>query len=171
MDGGVPVLVISDLEMLNDILIKNFHCFHARKVNYLDMNEEGRKKRNMFVVNGLRWKRLRSVSAPAFSTIRLKQILPIMNECVDSLMHKVEMKASREPTMNVLELFQHLTLDSISRCAFGFEPTPSPRKEDDFLSLCAATFADTVDSNWIFTCSSSSKSRDYIKHRLHVLPL
>ncbi|KFD59223.1 hypothetical protein M514_28598 [Trichuris suis] len=67
------------------------------------MNEEGRKKRNMFVVNGLRWKRLRSVSAPAFSTIRLKQILPIMNECVDSLMHKVEMKASREPTMNVLE--------------------------------------------------------------------
>ncbi|KFD60367.1 hypothetical protein M514_06421 [Trichuris suis] len=153
MDGGVPVLVISDLEMLNDILIKNFHCFHARKVNYLDMNEEGRKKRNMFVVNGLRWKRLRSVSAPAFSTIRLKQISPIMNECVDSLMHKVGMKASREPTMNVLELFQHLTLDSISRCAFGFEPTPSQRKEDDFLSLCAATFADTVDSNWIFTCS------------------
>ncbi|KHJ42753.1 unspecific monooxygenase [Trichuris suis] len=153
MDGGVPILVISDLEMLNDVFIKKFNCFHARKIAYLDMNEAGLKKRHMFTSHGLRWKRLRSISAPAFSTVRLKQISPIMNECVDALMHKVDVKTGMESAVNVHELFQQLTLDSISRCAFGFEPIPSQKKEDDFLSLCAATFADATEDNWLFTCS------------------
>ncbi|CDW57283.1 hypothetical protein TTRE_0000557401 [Trichuris trichiura] len=50
-DGRIPVLVISDLEMRNNISVKKFHCFHARKVNYLDMNEESRKKGNVFSVS------------------------------------------------------------------------------------------------------------------------
>ncbi|CDW57282.1 p450 domain containing protein [Trichuris trichiura] len=66
MEGGIPVLVVSDLEMLSDILIKKFNCFHARK--------GGSKGIHMFLANGLRWKRLRSISAPAFSTVRLKQV-------------------------------------------------------------------------------------------------
>ncbi|CDW57281.1 protein CYP 13B1, a [Trichuris trichiura] len=144
MDGGVPILVVSDLEMLNDIFIKKFNCFHARKIAYLDMNEAGLKKRHMFASHGLRWKRLRSISAPAFSTIRLKQT--IQNDLFSP--------CRKSPATFLRRLFQQLTLDSISRCAFGFEPTPSPKKEDDFLSLCAATFADTTQDNWIFTCSS-----------------
>ncbi|KFD59609.1 hypothetical protein M514_28211, partial [Trichuris suis] len=75
MEGGIPVLVVSDLEMLNDILIKKFNCFHARKLTYVDFHEGGLKRIHMFLANGLRWKRLRSVSAPAFSTVRLKQEL------------------------------------------------------------------------------------------------
>ncbi|KHJ42754.1 unspecific monooxygenase [Trichuris suis] len=153
MEGGIPVLVVSDLEILNDIFIKKFNSFHARKLTYVDFHEGGQKRIQMFFSNGLRWKRLRTISSPAFSTIRLKQISPIMNECVDGLMHSVDAKASKESSVNVYELFQRLTLNTISRCAFGFQPTPSQKKKDDFLSLCAATFGDMVEDNWLFTCT------------------
>ncbi|CDW59268.1 p450 domain containing protein [Trichuris trichiura] len=96
MDGGVPVLVISDLEMLNDIFIKNFHCFHARKVVIIAVGllYFSKPRRNMFVVNGLRWKRLRSISAPAFSTVRLKQ--EVIAQCT------LYMLAGYETTSNAL---------------------------------------------------------------------
>uniref|UniRef100_A0A5S6QND9 Cytochrome P450 n=1 Tax=Trichuris muris TaxID=70415 RepID=A0A5S6QND9_TRIMR len=167
MEGGIPVLVISDLEMLHDIFIKKFSSFHARKRTYLDVHALGPKRLHMFVASGSRWKRLRAISAPAFTTIRLKQMSSSMNACIDGLVQQMEAKSSKESVVDVYELFQQLTLNVISRCAFGFVPTSSQSKEDDFLSLCAKTFADAIEDNWIFTCTKVLPAFRYLWSKIY----
>ena len=77
-EGVIPVLVVSDLDMLQELFVKKFDCFYARKstnVIHGDLEDPKEEPRvHLFVARGSRWKRLRSLASPAFSVKALKQV-------------------------------------------------------------------------------------------------
>lgn len=78
-EGVIPVLVVSDLDMLQEMFIKKFDCFYARKTtNLIHGNLECSQEEprvNLFAARGARWKRLRALASPAFSVKALKQVI------------------------------------------------------------------------------------------------
>lgn len=72
------MLVISDLDMLQELFIKKFDYFYARKLtNFIHGDLESTKEEpriNLFSARGARWKRLRALASPAFSVKAVKQV-------------------------------------------------------------------------------------------------
>ncbi|CAB54208.1 Putative cytochrome P450 cyp-13B1 [Caenorhabditis elegans] len=121
-EGAVPVLVVSDMDMLQELFLKKFDNFYARKsTNHIHGNLECSKSEpriNLFTSRGARWKRLRALASPGFSVKALKQVHDVME---DSAINMVDLMAKHEDgkPFNIHAYFQEFTYDVISRLAMG----------------------------------------------------
>ncbi|CAI2358122.1 unnamed protein product [Caenorhabditis sp. 36 PRJEB53466] len=121
-EGATPVLVISDLEMLQEMFVKKFDCFYHRKMTHMitgnleSVKEEPRV--NLFSAQGSRWKRLRALMTPVFSVKSVKKIHATMEDSVLAMVALLEKHVDGEP-FNILEYYQELTYDVVSRLAMG----------------------------------------------------
>uniref|UniRef100_A0A1I7TRP5 Cytochrome P450 n=1 Tax=Caenorhabditis tropicalis TaxID=1561998 RepID=A0A1I7TRP5_9PELO len=75
-EGATPVLVVGDPDMLQELFIKKFENFNARKTtNYIHGDLENEKEEplvNVFFSQGNRWKKLRALNNPALSVKSLR---------------------------------------------------------------------------------------------------
>ncbi|CAI2358121.1 unnamed protein product [Caenorhabditis sp. 36 PRJEB53466] len=121
-EGAVPILVVSDLNMLQELFVKKFDNFYARKsTNLIHGNLENSVEEpriNLFTARGARWKRLRALASPAFSVKALKQVHNVME---DSVINMVDLMAKHDDgkPFNIHAYYQELTYDIISRLAMG----------------------------------------------------
>ena len=79
-----PNLLISDPRLVESILVKDFGCFTDR-FWYTHQLPEDTLMKNVFLMKGKHWKALRSKLVSAFSTSKLKLMLPMMENCADIL--------------------------------------------------------------------------------------
>jgi cytochrome P450 len=61
------------------------------------MNEN--KSGNLFFVDKLRWKSMRSIMNPTFSQMKLRSLTPLINLCVSRLMNQIEKLNEKEVTV------------------------------------------------------------------------
>ena len=47
------------------------------------------------------WKRIRNTLTPAFSSLKMKQMVPLMNACGDNLIKKLAEVADKEESVNI----------------------------------------------------------------------
>lgn len=121
-EGVNPVLVVSDLEMLQELFVKKFNYFYARKsTNLIHGNLECSREEprvNLFAARGARWKRLRALASPVFSVKALKQVHDTVENSVLCMMEHIA-KHENNSAFNIHTYFQELTYDVISRLAMG----------------------------------------------------
>ncbi|PIC12933.1 hypothetical protein B9Z55_028033 [Caenorhabditis nigoni] len=121
-EGTVPVLVTSNLELLNEVFIKQFDHFYARKLTNMlhgDMESLQEEPRvNLFTARGPRWQKLRALTTPGFSVASLKRLHGKIEE---SVFRMVELLGEHENggAFNIHIFFQEFTYDVISRLAMG----------------------------------------------------
>ena len=48
-----------------------------------------------------KWKRIRNTLTPAFSALKMKQMIPLMNACCDNLIKKLSGVADKEQSVNI----------------------------------------------------------------------
>ena len=70
---------------------------------------------NVFNARGNRWKRLRTLAAPTFNVVNLRQILPTVQDSVNETLKFIEEKEGQN--INAYPFFQEFTMDVISRIA------------------------------------------------------
>lgn len=112
-----PMLTIADVDLLKDILIRNFHKFsdqnfrdaHPLEVEYL------------FRVNGDQWRLDRSIMSPAFSSGKMKAMFNLMQDAYKNLDREFEKLAKSGEEFDCKVSFGKLTLMIIARCAFARE--------------------------------------------------
>ncbi len=75
-----PVLVINDLDLAKDVMIKHFDHFTDRRTFAMDTSTEGNKyTANMLtMITGEKWKKVRSLMSPAFTSGKLKAMVPLI---------------------------------------------------------------------------------------------
>uniref|UniRef100_A0A914V6Y3 Cytochrome P450 n=1 Tax=Plectus sambesii TaxID=2011161 RepID=A0A914V6Y3_9BILA len=131
-EGGNRIIVTSDLEILQDIFVRKFENFYTRKANPgSPMDPDKDPRGNVFSARGLRWKRLRTITNPTFSTSKLKAMEPAIHDSIRALMHQFENKVD-EP-FDVYPLYQELSLDVIERTALGKKETHFGRGPNPFI--------------------------------------
>ncbi|XP_065055855.1 cytochrome P450 3A19-like [Rhopilema esculentum] len=70
-------------------------------------------------VKGQRWKDIRSIMTPNFTSGKLKGMMYIMNEAGDTLLKKIEKAAEEKQAVDIHEWQQSVTIEVILSAAFG----------------------------------------------------
>ncbi len=69
----MPVLVTSDLDIIQEIFIKQYANFSARKRAPLAYDDD-HPSLGLFAATRSRWKRMRVIMNPTFSTAKLREV-------------------------------------------------------------------------------------------------
>ena len=85
--GRLPAIVILDPDVLKQILVKDFSSFRNR-------SDAGKPppplENNLFAARNEQWKRIRSILTPSYTSGKMKQMIPLMEDVVNVLMEKLE---------------------------------------------------------------------------------
>ena len=113
--GRIPMYVVSDVDFLQEVYIKQFSSFHSRAIaNIFRIETDG--KIHLFRAFGTRWRRQRHVLNPTFSAAKLKLMSPLVNGSIEAMLDKVsQMVTNGEKEMNIYELYKRLTMDVICK--------------------------------------------------------
>lgn len=104
--GLKPYVVVKDLDMVQQVLIRDFHKF----VNRPAMGIKIRPVINTLVgLRSQRWKEVRRVISPTFSRRKMRTISSTINRCVDILVEVVGKHADTNTEMDFYSVFQGLT--------------------------------------------------------------
>ncbi|KAK6021367.1 hypothetical protein OSTOST_12960, partial [Ostertagia ostertagi] len=157
-----PELVSIDLDILRQVLVRNFDCFTDR-TNLLNVDPTDQTSllaTSLVSLKGLHWFNVRSLVAPAFSTgkirlvrlaIRLEciissraspycstglfQMVPIFNECSKICIAIIEKYALDGRPVPIKDVITRLTLDMTARCAFGYDFNVQHNTESPFIKF------------------------------------
>lgn len=134
-EGHLPVLVTSDLDLIQQIFVKQFANFSARKKMAINKRENANRL-SLFQSSKLRWKRLRNIMNPTFSTSKLRELSPLMIKTADRLVDALK-QVETEKTFNIITYFKRFTMDTIWNCAFGVDINVQDRtKNNDYFNKC-----------------------------------
>lgn len=118
-DALTPKLVVTDIDLLKKIMVSDFSHFTDRRVQGFDHPFE---QLMMFVLEGEEWRNMRQTCSPAFSSGKIKAMVPIMYECTDKMIRELRNKtANGKDGIEVKWLFNCFALDVIGRAGFGVE--------------------------------------------------
>lgn len=109
-EGTLPVFVVSDPDFLQEVFIKQFSVFYARKITLLDGIAH-----NIFNNSGPKWRRQRHVINPTFTAAKLKRMSPLINGCINDLMEKLPDHAVNGNEFNIYLYYKRMTMDVICK--------------------------------------------------------
>ncbi|CAG2103742.1 unnamed protein product, partial [Medioppia subpectinata] len=136
-DGNIPVLSVAEPQLIKQILVNDFHVFDDRTANRF---KHSLLSKDLLFANGEDWKRQRSVISPVFTTGKMKQMLPLIEECVRELLDAMKPYASVGRAVNMKTLYGYYSMDVISRCAFGFKVNAQTLPDNPVVKMAAKQF-------------------------------
>lgn len=145
--GEKPNLVIADLDLVKQVLIKDFHNFSNRPKLPIEAQPV------VDTIVGLRdqrWKDVRSVLAPTFSMMKMKPMTGIMNTRIDEFLQIVSEASSKNEPLEWYSIFQGLTLDVISECALAMKTNCQRDQNNDELFVAVRAFLKNAMNPAIF---------------------
>nr|QEV83808.1 cytochrome P450 [Brachionus rotundiformis] len=143
-EGHLPVIVTSDLEIIQEVFIKQSTNFSARKKSNLNRKENDPSS-NLFTSTKGRWKRMRMIMNPTFSSAKLRELGPILVNCADRLIDVLNKDSEANKEVNVSEYFKRFTMDSIWNCAFGVDINMQYEKDNLYFKKCEEIFLRTLE--------------------------
>lgn len=130
-----PILLIRDLELIKNLTIKDFDHFPDHKP-LADPELDPLFGNNLFSMTGDRWKDVRHLLSPAFTSSKIKTMFELMVPCAKTFLTYVDQLSEPEKTMlNTKDLFTKYTNDVIATCAFGIQVDSLNSPENDFYVL------------------------------------
>ncbi|CAF0733080.1 unnamed protein product [Rotaria sordida] len=140
-EGHTPILVVSNPDILHEIFIKYFSKFHSRRQFPLE-DRRTTKGVHLFSATGDQWRRQRAIINPTFSTLKMKRMFPIIDDCITTFLIKLEecMKTSSEG-FDIYKLYKRLTMDLIWRCCFGIKTDMQNDPNNPYLKRSQEVFA------------------------------
>ncbi|CAG5123574.1 unnamed protein product [Candidula unifasciata] len=115
---GKPILMVRDLDIVKDIMVKHFNSFVDRRVVF---EFDPPFKENMLMLKGEHWKHVRSMVSPAFSSGRIKRMSRHVERISQRLVNVLRGKQERNEDIELKNTISHFTLDVIASTAVGLE--------------------------------------------------
>nr|ARR97182.1 cytochrome P450 [Anopheles funestus] len=162
-----PVLIVTDLDMVKRILVKDFNSFHDRGlyVNERDDPLSG----HLFALDGERWRYLRNKLSPTFTSGKIKQMFTTICEIGDEFLASVNRYVDRDAPIDVKLLSQCFTCDVVGSCAFGLQCNSLKNEGSKLLEIGDQVFKPPVWRNMLVFLLISCKELGK-RLRLPVLP-
>lgn len=115
----MPFAFIMDLDLVKNILIKDFNNFVDRGmyVNEKDDPLSG----HLFSLDGERWRTMRHKLTTTFTSGKMKFMFPTVVEVSKQFSEAFATIVAEDPIVEIKDLLSRFTTDVIGRCAFGIE--------------------------------------------------
>ncbi|XP_071101635.1 cytochrome P450 3A24-like [Haliotis cracherodii] len=142
--GGFPMVNVFDVDIIKEVLIKDFKNFTDRLV--FELNDFPFST-NLFNSRGETWRRLRNIISPTFSGVKLRRMCEGLNTCAGKLTENLAAVAESGETVVVKKYFGAFTMDSIASTAFGIDTDSQNGTESGFLKAAKNIFDNNVIGN------------------------
>ncbi|KAK2916582.1 hypothetical protein Q8A67_000956 [Cirrhinus molitorella] len=131
-DGRLPILMVTDLEMIKVILVKEcYSTFINRRKRTTGL--AGPFADGIIMVQDERWKRMRSTLSPYFTSGRLKEIFPIAVTHADRFIENMQ-KRDHEQPVKVKEVVGPYSLDVVTSSSFSVDIDSINKADDPFVT-------------------------------------
>ncbi|XP_064107333.1 cytochrome P450 9e2-like [Macrobrachium nipponense] len=127
-----PILYVSDPEMIKSIFIKDFDHFTDRRVIQSPCEKDKFMNDMLSNVNGEKWKILRTIMSPTFTSGKMKNMFHLVCDKADALVAFSLAEASKKSLVDMKFNFGRYTMDTIASCAFGLECNSLVEEDPEF---------------------------------------
>ncbi|CAG9785903.1 unnamed protein product [Diatraea saccharalis] len=133
-----PMVVIKDIELLKKITVKDFEHFLDHRT-MVDEKTDPFFGRNLFSLKGQEWKDMRSTLSPAFTSSKMRLMLPFMvevgNQMIETLKKKIKDSKTKSIDVDCKDLTTRYANDVIASCAFGLKVDSLAEENNDFYKM------------------------------------
>ncbi|XP_015117657.1 cytochrome P450 9e2 [Diachasma alloeum] len=134
-DFGCPVVLIRDQELAKNITVKYFDHFVNHR-GFVDPEQEPLFGNNLFSLHDERWRSIRNLLSPAFTSSKMKAMFKLMSECAATYAdYFAEQSRDKPYEVNSKDAFTRYTNDVIGTCAFGVKVDSIRSRNNEFYVL------------------------------------
>nr|CAD7449081.1 unnamed protein product [Timema bartmani] len=112
-------LMVRNPELVKNALVKDFSNFQNRLKN-VELTHN-RIFENFFVLGAPKWRPLRVMISPTFTSGKLKAMFGILVRCAEKLNVSLETSANKSEVLEMKEVSSNFTTDVIGSCAFRLQ--------------------------------------------------
>lgn len=128
----VPRLIVIDLELVKNILIKDFHNFTDRGVFHADNDP---LSNHLFSLEGEKWKNLRHKLSVTFTSGRMKLMYPIIEDHAKTFVELVDGLSASDDGIDIKNVCVRFTADVIGSCGFGIECNAMKNEKTEMMRM------------------------------------
>lgn len=131
----VPAVIVSDLDLLKNVLVKDFEHFSDRGIYYNEVDDP--LSANLVTLPHDKWKPLRTKFSSSFQAARLRQLEPIFSSVSKELLTYLRSPSgkSTDHIIDVTEMFDQYTISTILQTVFGIESKCLGHSENIFCKM------------------------------------
>ncbi|CAD6208146.1 GSCOCT00010402001.2-RA-CDS [Cotesia congregata] len=126
-----PILIVNDLDLIKDVLIKDFSKFADRGREIHDKHEA--LAVNLFNLEPQRWRPLRSKLTPMFTSVKLKDMFYLLVQCADQM--ETYLDKFENGQVDMREIATRFTTDVIGVCVFGLQANALAEEDSLFRKM------------------------------------
>lgn len=129
-EGRRPIFYVMDPDLIRTVLVRDFDSF-VDKI-FFPIRKDTPENNALLFLKGQKWKDIRTISSPLFSSGKIKFMSNLITEVTDDLIKHIDRKNGKE--FEIKEFFGKFTLDVIASCSFGFQcKSLTDKPKDDFV--------------------------------------
>ncbi|XP_021018890.1 cytochrome P450 3A13 [Mus caroli] len=129
-DGRQPVLAITDPDIIKTVLVKE--CY-STFTNRRSFGPVGILKKAISISENEEWKRIRALLSPTFTSGKLKEMFPIINQFTDVLVRNMRQGLGEGKPTSVKDIFGAYSMDVITATSFGVNIDSLNNPQDPFV--------------------------------------
>ncbi|XP_011865314.1 PREDICTED: cytochrome P450 9e2-like [Vollenhovia emeryi] len=130
-DMNVPVILVRDPELIKSITLKHFDKFPDHRF-FVDEELDPLFGKNLFSLHGDKWRQVRSLLSPAFTSSKMKSMFKLMSDCGVDFVNSLAQLPPEQRTKEMRDVFTKYTSDVIATCAFGISIDTMKNPKNDF---------------------------------------
>lgn len=132
-----PSFIVTDLELVKQITVKDFASFSDRGIYVNEENEP--ITGHLFSISGEKWMRLRSKLSPVFTSGKIKMMYNTISDKGENFVAALQ-AASAAGSVDIKEMANRFTIDVVSSCAFGMEANTLKNEHPEFVNVFKKMF-------------------------------
>lgn len=117
-----PAILLRDPELIKNVLNRDFVHFSTNDIETHD-TADILSGRHLFVISGERWKRLRTVLSPGFSSGKMKAVFPLIGDVCSNLRtyltESIDSSGDAGYSFDLKDMAARYTTDVVASVAFG----------------------------------------------------
>ncbi|KAJ8728460.1 hypothetical protein PYW08_016845 [Mythimna loreyi] len=131
------MIIVRDIELIKKICIKDFEHFLDHRAVF--RSGESYFSRSLIALEGQEWKDMRSTLSPAFTSSKIRHMVPFMVEVGDQMVRSLKKKIEESKTgyidVDCKDLTTRYTNDVIASCAFGLKVDSHNDVDNEFYTM------------------------------------
>lgn len=129
-----PVLMIRDEELIESITIKNFDYFRNHR-SFINEQIDSFFSSNLLLLRDDRWRNVRSLFTPAFSSSKMRSMFQLMSETAVNMVKYLSTLPANENMVEMKDIFTRYANDVFATCAFGIVIDSLADRKNKFYTL------------------------------------
>lgn len=128
-----PIAILLDLDLIKNVLIKEFSTFSDRSFYYNDKDDP--LSGHLVALDGNKWKNVRSKLTPTFTSGKMKYMYGTITSVADRLTEYLTNTIKDSNELEMKSILARFTMDVIGTCAFGIECNTLNDTNNDFYRM------------------------------------